>query len=256
MTVVAPVLPAAELLPIPERGRRFSASTEVRLGDVDPAGRLRLDATVRFLQDIATDDARAAELPNPDGWVVRRTMMAVTRPAVLAERLTLTTYCTGIGRCWAERATTIVGDQGAALHAVSLWVQVDTATGRPLGLGAAFVDRYAEAAAGRVVSTRLSLPAPPVDAHDAPWSVRLVDLDVFGHVNNAVAWATLEELIAGTDAPAGDDGVGVGEVEYRGPLDRGDVRRLVALDGHAHSTWLIAPDGSVRVAARWTPTAR
>ncbi|MFM2113860.1 MAG: hypothetical protein RL643_818, partial [Actinomycetota bacterium] len=29
----------------------------MRLGDVTPKGRLRLDATARYLQDIATDDA-------------------------------------------------------------------------------------------------------------------------------------------------------------------------------------------------------
>ena len=41
----------------PERGRVFAVGRRVRLGDVSPKGRLRLDATARYLQDIANDDA-------------------------------------------------------------------------------------------------------------------------------------------------------------------------------------------------------
>ena len=42
---------------LPESGRRFSVVRKVRLGDVTPKGRLRLDAVARYLQDIATDDS-------------------------------------------------------------------------------------------------------------------------------------------------------------------------------------------------------
>ena len=48
---------ATELHPHTATGRRFTTTRSVRLGDVDPAGLLRLDATARYLQDVATDDA-------------------------------------------------------------------------------------------------------------------------------------------------------------------------------------------------------
>ena len=51
---------ATVMVPVPERGRRFTAERPVRWGDTDRHGRLRLDALARFLQDVANDDTRDA----------------------------------------------------------------------------------------------------------------------------------------------------------------------------------------------------
>ena len=53
-------LPATELPERPATGRVVVRTRPVRLGDVDERGRLRLDATARYLQDIATDDVNDA----------------------------------------------------------------------------------------------------------------------------------------------------------------------------------------------------
>jgi acyl-ACP thioesterase len=224
----------------------------VRLGDADRRGELRLDAIARYLQDVANDDAVDAGLANSSGWVVRRTMVRIDDPAVLGERLTLTTFCAGTGRSWAERRTSVTGDRGARIEAVSLWVQVDTGTGRPARLGDDFARIYGEAAGGRTVSARLGLGAPPARASTRPWPVRRVDLDVFGHVNNAVPWAVLEEAM--DESPRH----GVAEIEYPGPVDAGAVVAASEIRGGpegASAVWLIE-DGTVRAAARWTPQAR
>jgi acyl-ACP thioesterase len=218
----------------------------VRLGDTDPAGFLRLDALSRFLQDVANDDARDAGLDNALGWVVRRTLIDVRTHAALGERLTLTTYCSGFGRSWAERRTTVTGAKGAALETVSLWVQVELASGRPTRLGSTFEELYGAASGGRIVSSRLSLPGPPPDATARPWPVRHVDLDVFGHVNNAVLWAVLEEVTAGRSR------VGVGEIEYPGPVDEGAIVEALVVDGAQLAAWVVEA-GTVRCASRWTP---
>lgn len=241
--------PASELLPIPARGRSFTATRRVRLGDVDPLGRMRLDAIARHLQDVASDDATDSGLDG--GWVVRRTLIDIARPATVGEDLDLTTFCTGTGRSWAERRTSIVGRSGAAVEAVSLWVHVDPATGRPTALGEAFHERYGEAAGERRVSTRLALPGPPPDADVRSWSVRVVDLDVFDHVNNASQWPILEEVLAG----AGLDRVGVAEMEYLAPVDVGTPVELHAVvsAGRAEA-WLVA-GGRVHTASRWRPAA-
>jgi acyl-ACP thioesterase len=167
---------------------------------------------------------------------------------VLGEALTLTTFCSGTGRCWAERRTSIVGDRGARVEAVSLWVQVDPASGRPAPLGEDFDRIYGTSAAGRVVSSKLALGAPPADAVVRPWSVRRADLDVFGHVNNAVWWSLLEETIG----PVGERR-GIAEIEYPGPVDGGAVVEAHFLTGERHEAWIVE-GGSVRCAARWTPT--
>ncbi len=220
----------------------------VRLGDVGPAGRLRLDAVARHLQDVAGDDAAEAGLPGEQAWVVRRTVLRVDRPAVLGERLRLTTWCAGLGPRWADRRTSLVGDRGGAVEAASLWVHLDPQTGRPLPLPPAFHERYAEAAGGRTVRARLTLPDPPPTAAAHPWPLRAADFDALGHVNNAVAWAAVEDALAGRDRRAPLEAV----VEWRVPLERGATPALVTAeaagpDAGTLRVWLV--DGATVVTA-------
>ena len=233
--------PATELLPVPAVGRRFEAERSVRLGDVDTRGELRLDAIARYLQDVATDDAIDAGLGNAMGWLVRRTMIRVVRPCVLNQRLRLVTFCTGVGRSWAERRTTIDDGNGAAVEAVSLWVQIDVTTGRPTRLGEGFFDRYGEAAAGRSVSSKLQLPGPPEGAERRPWQFRTTDLDPFRHVNNAAQWAAPEALLVGRDR------VGAAELEFLAPVGDDPIELVVAGD----AAWLVH-DGRTLSAFAWT----
>jgi acyl-ACP thioesterase len=236
-------LPATELVPLPSRGSRFTGTRPVRLGDVDPAGRLRLDAVARYLQDVASDDAADAGLQT--AWVARRTLIDVRRPAVLGERLELTTFCSGTGRSWAERRTAVAGAAGAHVEAVCLWVQVDATSGRPAPLGSEFDAHYGEAAGGRRVSSRLVLRAPSSGTVVRPWSVRAVDLDPLEHVNNASQWAILEEVL-----PTGGR-AGTAELEHVLPIDAGTAVELhVADEDGATSAWLVA-GGRVHTAARW-----
>lgn len=237
--------PATELLPPSVSGRRFAAARSVRLGDVDVRGQLRLDAVGRYLQDVASDDALDAALPNAMGWVVRRTLIRVGEPCVLNEPLELTTFCTGSGRSWAERRTSIVGADGGAIEAVSLWVQIDVETGRPARLGDEFFRCYGEAAAGRVVSSKLSLAAPAADRPARPWRFRATDLDPFDHVNNAAQWVVHEVLLDGADRR------GTFELEYLAPADLGEIE----LVGDASSAWLVG-NGRVLSAFRRTAVER
>ena len=238
------VLPATELRDWSAEGRRFTAARTVRLGDVDPAGELRLDAIGRYLQDVASDDAVGAGLPNALGWVVRRTMLRVTEPAIAGEEVELTTFCTGAGRSWAERRTTIRSERGAVIDGVSLWVQVDVATGRPARLGDEFAELYGAAAAGRRVSSKLSLPSRPPDGAIVArtWRFRRADLDQFGHVNNAAQLALVEEDLA----PGARRGRF--EIEYLGAADA-DVEHevLVPAGDPGGCAWLVSMAASTPV---------
>jgi acyl-ACP thioesterase len=243
--------PAAELLPPNAGGRQFIAERTVRLGDVDVSGELRLDAIARYLQDVASDDALDADLSNAMGWVVRRTMIRVDRPSTLNERVALTTFCTGAGRSWAERRTTISGNGGVAVEAVSLWVQVDAVSGRPARLGAGFFDLYGEAAAGRTVSSKLGLAGPPSDGESQTWRFRETDLDPFDHVNNAAQWAVSESLLGGRSR------LGTTELEYLAPIGSGELDLIVAGDaawlvegGRTLSAFAHSPPGELDAAIR------
>jgi acyl-ACP thioesterase len=241
-------LPATVFVDRPDVGRTITRTRPVRLGDVDERARLRLDATARYLQDIATDDATDAQVDDAFGWVVRRTMIEVRRAAGLDEHLELTTFCAGTGRSWAERRTSITGDRGASIEAASLWIRIDPSSGRPTALGDDFMAVYGATAGRRRVSSRLQLGDPPAGAHRRPWELRRVDIDPLGHVNNAVQWAAVEEILL--PGPRR----GRGEIEYLAPVDPGSRVELVtsASPSGAVMCWLVA-DADVAMRARWTP---
>ena len=115
--------------------RRVRLGQTVRLGDVTPRRRLRLDAVARYLQDVASDDGDDAQLPAGAGWILRRVDLAIDRLPALADELVLETRCTGVGpgARWAERTTTI-GTRDAAeagVTARAVWVYVDLTTLAP-----------------------------------------------------------------------------------------------------------------------------
>jgi acyl-ACP thioesterase len=255
---VPAVAAATEFIALPTRGRVFLRDRQVRLGDVDQRGRLRLDAIARYLQDIATDDTADAGLDD-DGpatsWVVRRTMIDIDQAAQLDEPVELRTFCSGTGRCWAERRTVIDGALGASIDAVSLWIRIDATTGRPIGIGERFIELYAATADSRHVSPRLQLPGPSDDVEHLPWPIRAVDLDPLRHVNNAVHWAIVEESLPPRARR------GRAEIEYLRPIEAGvDVTlasasaTAAATNGDQYSSWLLDGD-RVLTAARWRPAS-
>lgn len=222
----------------------------MRLGDVDPDGRARLDALARYLQDIARDDSTATDIENAMGWVVRRTLIEVQRFPRLEEGLELATWCSGYGGRWAERRTGIRGQRGAIVDTATVWVHVDMGTGRPERLPERFFEIWGEASGDRKISARTSLPPnPPPEATERSWTMRAADFDILGHVNNAVHWAAVEEVLTRRDVPARmraelEHGVGI-------EPDQEVVLRASPAEGIIES-WLMA-DGVTASAARVTP---
>ena len=242
---------AAEITPRPASGRVFESGRRVRLADVDPTSRCRLDALVRHLQDVARDDSADSNLSNPMNWVVRRTMLEIRRPPSFEEWLDIATWCSGFGGRWAERRTELRGDQGAHVEGCTVWVYVDGETGRPTKLPPDFFDIWGETAGDRRISARTTLPSKwPDDIHDDEWPVRFGDLDVLGHVNNAAQWMAVEEALE----RSGQAKFPVrAELEHGPGVEPGTDVRLVwrTVDGGV-DTWLTT-DGVAGSVARVRP---
>lgn len=241
------------MVPVPSQGRTYDATRLVRLGDVSPAGRLRLDAVGRYLQDVATDDAVDAGLEGALAWVVRRTVIQVEQFARFREPLTLTTFASGYGRSWAERRTRIRGEQGAVIDAAALWVSVDASSGRPAPLNEGFVRVYGDAVGGRKIRARLAHPDPPPGLDRVPWPLRFADFDALDHVNNAVYWTVVEEHLArrrDLRAPF------VVEVEHRNAVERDHEVAVVAQADSDGGLWVwVVDDDVVFASARVRPGA-
>ena len=225
-------------------GRTFTHSRSPGFADCAPSGRVRLDALACWLQDVAYGDVEDAGLAQAAVWVVRRTRMRVGRFPRFGEHVELTTFCSGLGRMWAERRTDLVvaGEAEPLVQAVSLWVHLDGESWRPVVLSEAEITTYGGAAPARRVSARLRHPSPSGDDGGVAWTFRLTECDIADHVNNAAYWGPLEEeLLAGPDPKSIDV-----ELEYRTPSQAGDKwivregdRRWIVGDGEVHASILI-----------------
>jgi len=227
-----------DLPPVPERGRVFRGSARGRLGDVTPAGRVRMDALARWLQDVAYDDVAQAGLADAGSWVVRRTRLVVRRFPRFDEPVTMQTFCSGIGPRWAQRRTGLRGEGGAHVEADALWIFLDWETLLPARFDERFLDVYGEAAAGRrAARARAHHPSPPDGVSRFDWRFRAADADLADHVNNAAYWEVLEERMALDTEPESIDA----EIEYRDPGQPGPAR--VAHEDRM--LWIANPDGAL-----------
>jgi acyl-ACP thioesterase len=235
--------PSREILPRPDGVRAFAGPAFAGIADCAPSGRVRLDALARWLQDIAYLDVLDAGLESVAVWVVRRTRIRVNRWPRFAERFELTTFCSGLGRMWAERRTDVrrPGDSAPDVEAVSLWVHLDPERRLPFPLTEAEMSAYSGPGPPRRVTARLRHPLPPASCGaggpGSVWTFRATESDVADHVNNAAYWQPLEEEMLSREVEPGPVDI---ELEYRAPAQPGAKRWLA--DGGAR--WIVAADGS------------
>lgn len=226
-------------VPLTDEGRRYREEYVIRLADADENGLLRVDGFARLLQDVATDDWTDTGITSEDTWVVRRTQLRLVEGARwprYLDRVTLTTWCGGVGAAWAERRTNLDVAGVTALEAAGLWVPISP-KGNPVRVRDDFFDVYGPAARARKVSGRVENPPVSADATFRPWLLRAADLDIVGHVNNAALWQALSEVV---HAP-----VRFVSVTHHQSIERDDE---VALASAAGSMWLVV-DGIVKVSA-------
>lgn len=227
----------SELVAPPASGRIFAEPVRPGFADSAPSGRVRLDALARWLQNVAYGDVEDAGLADTAAWVVRRTRIRVNRFPRFGGHFTIATFCSGLGRMWAERRTTVsgAGESVGDVEAVSLWVHLDAEHGRPAPLSDEELAVYRTSAAARRVSARLRHPNPDSVDGTCKWTFRATECDIAGHINNAAYWAVLEEELLGTEDPERIDA----EIEYRAPAQPGE--KLIIRDGARR--WIVDGDG-------------
>jgi acyl-ACP thioesterase len=226
--------------PLPE-GRVFSIVRRPLLGDCAPSGRARLDALARWMQDVAFADVEQAGLEQAAIWVLRRHRIRVTRFPRFGERCVVRTFCSGIGRMWAERRTTVSlaaadGQPGEPIvESLALWVHLDPVRRMPSRVTEAELEVYGASAGDRKVVARLRHPRPDQVQQEWRWRFRHTDADIADHVNNAAYWEPLEdELLGGRGELAQIDA----EIEFRVPAQPGPM--LILASGERR--WITDPE--------------
>jgi acyl-ACP thioesterase len=226
-----------ELIDQPRAGRVFREQRRAALGDCAPSGRMRLDAIARWLQDVAFNDVDDAGVADDAVWVVRRNRIQVASFPRFGERCELATFCSGVGRAWAERRTsvTLVGSGESVVESVSLWVHLDPTTWMPAPFTEREIDVYGETAGDRRITARLRHPRAPADGTRSSWTFRVSEADIAQHVNNAAYWTVLDEdLLRGPQLDRLDV-----EIEFRTPAQPGKKTVITAGDWR----WIVSEDG-------------
>lgn len=234
----------------PPDARVFRQGFRAGLGDCAPTGRTRLDALARWLQDVAYEDVEDAGLVDSAVWVVRRTRILVKRFPRFAELYTARTYCSGVGRMWAERRTTFTaeGAEGADVEAVALWVHLDPQSRHPAPFAEQEISLYGDAAAGRRVTARLHQPGPSANAERSSWTFRTTECDLAEHINNAAYWQPVEDrLLLNCEEPSQLDA----EMEFRTPAQPGE--KYVLHDGEM--CWIVGADDETHASVVLESTA-
>jgi acyl-ACP thioesterase len=227
-----------DLVPIPARGRTFSAARAVRLSDMDVRGRVRLDAVARYLQDVAIEDVDETGWGLPEHvWFIRSVRIDVLAPFLRDRRIELVTWCSGLASLAAGRRWSLAGDAGGQIEVDSVWIHLGPDQ-RPRRLDGFEV--YGEAAGDRRVTTKAEL-ASPEDGVRTRWHLRSTDVDLHGHVNNAVYWQAVEERLAEGMLPDVTRPLRA-RLEYRRPLDLDDRVELVerSLEGRLELAFVTA----------------
>lgn len=176
--------------------REFSRTHTVRYDECNCYGYLTPPAFLRYMQDIAAQDAEDARLSGNGYWLVKRTVISFAAPIPAYTKLYLRTYGMGFTRITAQRGyeahLTDDYQQEPVISSRTLWVYVD-ARGRPA--------RMPEETAG------IWLPDGPLEQEPEPplptfpetppattqALVRYSDIDLMRHLNNASAVEMLDD---------------------------------------------------------------
>lgn len=189
--------------------RRF----EVRDYECDPFGHVNNTNYLRYMQETAFDASRAAGFGNEAYhelgrvWLVRETDISYRLPLHYRDVFTVRTWVQDFRRFRSRRRYELRRGDDLVADAVTDWVFVDTATGKPERIPQAMVDAFfPDGPPTDDVPPREPFPATPAappGAYVIERPVAWSDLDGLHHVNNAVYLNYAEDAGMGAIAAYG-----------------------------------------------------
>ena len=220
----------------------FDREWPLRVADVERYGRLRLDATARHIQDIGQDQLRewGFEGVHPL-WIVRRTMIDLIRPIEFPDLLRLRRWCSATSTRWCEKRVRIDGRKGGLIESEAFWININPDTWMPSRIS----DDFLQSLRRTTDVDRLKWKAyltpgnreNPTGIYDYP--VRVTDIDLFDHMNNAVYWGVVEDYLSAIpevlNAPLRVT------IEHEAPIALGDKLEIIAHVHPAGSTEQFGP---------------
>ncbi|MCV7087230.1 acyl-[acyl-carrier-protein] thioesterase [Mycolicibacter hiberniae] len=191
---------AKELMPVPDpHPDVFDRQWPLRVADIDRAGRLRMDAAARHIQDIGQDQLRECGYQETHPlWIVRRTMMDLIAPIEFQDMLRIRRWCSGTSNRWCEMRVRIDGRKGGLFESEAFWININRETQGPARISDDFLARLKRTTSVDRLRWKAYLTAgsreDAAEIHEYP--IRFTDIDLFDHMNNSVYWSVVEDYLS------------------------------------------------------------
>ncbi len=247
-------MPIATPLPTrPSGAPAFEQSRQVRLGDTDADERLRLDAIARYLQDIGFDNLDAvAEGDLHPAWIVRRTVIDVLAPIEFRDTVHLSRWSSALSNRWCNMRVRIEGERGGLVETEAFLININPDTMQPGRMTDTFMAPMLAHTTEHRLRWRAALAPAPADGSPVErFHLRVTDFDRMGHLNNAVYWEALEQVLA--DRSAGHELPYRAIVEHVGAVLSGDEVWLRSWDDGPACCAQLEVGGEARALARVEP---
>lgn len=170
----------------------YKMEGHVRYSECAPDNKIKLSAIVNYFQDCTTENSEQLGVGHDflvekkRAWILNSWQIYIRRRPKVAEKIEVSTWATGFKGVFGPRdfsLKTANGEELACAH--SLWVYVNTVTGRPVKPTAEELAAYEVEDPLPIadVSRKIKLP------EDATWvdtfTVRKYHIDTNNHVNNS-----------------------------------------------------------------------
>ena len=127
----------------------FSFDSRIRYSEVDSSCRLSLTGLTNYFQDCSVFHSQSHDVgirflaDNHIAWVLSSWQICINRLPLLNEQVKISTWAYGMKAFYGYRNFTLEDKDGSTLaYANSVWVLVDTRTGRPVKVPQEFADTY------------------------------------------------------------------------------------------------------------------
>ncbi|GAB3235481.1 acyl-[acyl-carrier-protein] thioesterase [Mycolicibacterium hippocampi] len=235
---------AKAMMPVPDpHPDVFDVHWPLRVADVDRTGRLKFDAATRHIQDIGSDQLREMGFEETHPlWIVRRTMIDLIEPIVFKDTLRLRRWCSGTSNRWCEMRVRIDGRRGGLMESEAFWININRETQGPARIADDFIEGLQRTTDVDRLRWKAYLKAGSREdaEHVREYPVRVSDIDIFDHMNNAVYWSVIEDyLFSQPELLAAPLRV---TIEHDLPVALGDKLEIIQHTYPAGSTDRFGPD--------------
>jgi len=183
---------------MPDRDAIHTKSADIGYSTLSFQGELKIVSIMNFLQDAASEHASAMGVSGFDlakenlAWVISRYQIEIKKTPSWKDEIQIETWRTPIKNLYELRQFRIVNSNDIEIvTARACWVMIKKASNRPVRLSRYLPEKYLGENITSSMDIFHDLKKPVNIDFELPFRIRLQDLDLNAHVNNAiyVGWA-------------------------------------------------------------------